>query len=208
MNDRCVLFFGDSFVNGAGDATGLGWPGRLVAAAWEADLPMTAYNLGVRGENTRDVAGRFRSEMEPRMIPEADNRVVIAVGANDVSRGPNGEQEVAMVESIELMTGLIDDAAALGATAMLLSPGPAGILDHDARSRALGARFEELCRERGLRYVDVLDDLLASDAWARTARANDGLHPNEEGYAVLAGLVLDGGWLDWLRETANQRENA
>jgi acyl-CoA thioesterase I len=200
VNDRCVLFFGDSFVNGAGDATALGWPGRLVGAAWHAGLPMTAYNLGVRGESTREVARRFRPEAEPRLIPGADNRVVFAVGANDVSLGPTGEQELSTEESVELMAGMLDDAAALGATAMVLSPGPAGIPDHDSRSRALGARFEGLCRERALLYVDVLDGLLAADAWTRTARNNDGIHPSEEGYAALADLVLDGGWLDWLRD--------
>jgi len=199
VNDRCVLFFGDSFVNGAGDATGLGWPGRLVAAAWNAGLPLTSYNLGVRGENTRGVSRRFRAEAEPRLIPGADNRMVIAVGANDVSLGESGEQEIATEESVRLMSEMLDTAAELGATAMLLGPGPAGIPDHDARSRALGERFASLCRERGVRYVDVLDDLLASEPWARTARANDGLHPSEEGYAVLAQLVLDAGWLDWLR---------
>jgi acyl-CoA thioesterase I len=199
VNDRCVLFVGDSFVNGAGDATGLGWPGRLVAAAWDAGLPMTAYNLGVRGESTRDVARRFRAEIEPRLIPGADNRAVIAVGANDVSLGPDGEQELSTEESAGLMAGMLEDAATLGATAMLLGPSPAGIPDHDARSRSLGARFEGLCRERGLRYVGVLDELLAAEAWTRTARANDGTHPNEEGYALLADLVLDAGWLDWLR---------
>jgi lysophospholipase L1-like esterase len=199
VNDRCVLFFGDSFVNGAGDATGLGWPGRLVAAAWDDGLPLTAYNLGIRGESTREVALRFRAEAGPRLIPDADNRVVIAVGANDVSLDENGEREVATEESIRLMSGMLDTAVELGATAMLLSPGPAGIPDHDARSRELGERFASLCRERDLRYVDVLDDLLTSEPWARTARANDGLHPNEEGYAVLAQLVLDAGWLNWLR---------
>jgi acyl-CoA thioesterase I len=199
VNERCVLFFGDSFVNGAGDATGLGWPGRLVAAAWEARLPMTAYNLGVRGQSTRDVASRFRAEAEPRLIPGADNRIVIAVGANDVTLGPDGEQALSTDESLELMTRMLDEAAALGATAMLLSPGPAGIPDHDERSRALGGRFKSLCDERGLLYLDVLDDLLASEPWTRTARANDGIHPNEEGYAALAALVLGRGWLDWLR---------
>jgi lysophospholipase L1-like esterase len=47
--------------------------------------------------------------------------------------------------------------------------------------------------------VVVLDELVASERWAGPARANDGLHPSEEGYAVLAQLVLDAGWLDWLR---------
>src|SRR4051794_12533681 len=134
---------------------------------------MTAYNLGVRGENSRDVARRLRVEAEPRLIPGADNRVVIAVGANDVSLDEQGRQELGTGESVELMGGMLDECAALGITAMVLSPGPAGIADHDARSRALGGRFERLCANRGLRYVDVLDDLLESEPWKREAAASD-----------------------------------
>jgi acyl-CoA thioesterase-1 len=200
VNDRCVLFFGDSFVAGAGDPEGLGWAGRLVAAAWRAGLPMTAYNLGVRGEGSRDVAQRFRAEAAPRLIPGADNRAVIAVGANDVSLDEEGVQEIETAESVELMAGMLDGCAELGITAMVLSPGPAGIPDHDARSRALGERFRGLCADRGLRYVDVLDDLLASEPWKREAAANDGLHPGADGYAALARLVLDAGWLGWLSD--------
>jgi acyl-CoA thioesterase I len=203
VNDRCVLFFGDSFVAGAGDPEGLGWAGRLVAASWDADLPTTAYNLGVRGENSRDVARRLRIEAEPRLIPGADNRVVIAVGANDVSLDEDGREEIEAAESAGLMAGMLDDCAELGITALVLSPGPAGLADHDARSRALGERFERLCADRGLRYVDVLDDLLESESWKREAAANDGLHPGAEGYAALARLVLDAGWLDWLRDRSH-----
>ena len=107
MDDRCVLFFGDSFVNGAGDETGLGWPGRLVAAAWVADLSLTAYNLGVRGESTTDVARRFRAEALPRLIPGADNRVVLAVGANDPTLDELGERKISEEESVRLMTSLL-----------------------------------------------------------------------------------------------------
>jgi acyl-CoA thioesterase I len=200
VNDRCVLFFGDSFVAGAGDPEGLGWAGRLVAASWEAGLPMTAYNLGVRGENSRDVAERFRAEATPRLIPGADNRAVIAIGANDVSLDEQGRQELGTAESVELMAEMLDECAELGITAIVLSPGPAGIADHDARSRGLGERFESLCADRGLRYVDVLDELLPSEPWRREAKANDGLHPGAEGYAALADLVLAAGWFDWLRD--------
>src|SRR4051794_41914040 len=114
---------------------------------------MTAYNLGVRGESTREVARRFRPEAEPRLIPGADNRVVLAVGANDVSLGPDGEQELSTEESVELMTGMLDDAAALGAPAMVLSPGPAGLPDHASRSRALRARVDGPCRARPLPHL-------------------------------------------------------
>jgi acyl-CoA thioesterase-1 len=198
VNARCVLFFGDSFVAGAGDEEGLGWPGRLTAAAWAADLPLTAYNLGVRGESTPDVARRFREESEPRLIPGADNRVVFAVGANDVSLGEDGEQEVATEESVERMAGMLDQAAELEITAMVLEPGPAGIPDHDQRSRELGDRFERLCGERGLPFVRILNALLAGDAWGGSTRDRDGIHPSAAGYAALAGL-LEPVWLEWLR---------
>jgi lysophospholipase L1-like esterase len=198
VNERCVLFFGDSFVTGTGDEDGLGWPGRLVAAAWRTGLPMTAYNLGVRGENTRDVARRFRAEAEPRLIPGADNRAVFAVGANDVSLDAAGEQELSSDDSLRLMDEMLDACAELGITAMVLGPGPAGIPDHDERSRALGDRFGRLSAERGARYFGILDELLTSEAWAGSARRNDGLHPSAEGYAALARL-LEPAWLEWLR---------
>jgi acyl-CoA thioesterase I len=198
VNDRCVLFFGDSFVAGAGDAEGRGWVGRLVAAAWTAGLAMTAYNLGVRGENTLDVARRFRREAEPRLIPDADNRVVFAVGANDVSVDAGGEMEVPTEDSLRLMIGLLDESEALGLTAMVLGPGPAGIPDHDERSRALGARFEELCAERRLAFIPILDRLLAVEDWTESAKRNDGLHPGAEGYEALA-RQLEPAWLEWLR---------
>ena len=202
MDDRCVLFFGDSFVAGAGDETGLGWPGRLVAAAWDAGLPLTAYYLGVRGESTADVARRFNAEAIPRLIPGADNRVVFAVGANDPTLDERGERKISEEESVRLMTGLLDACAEVGAIAMALSPGPSGVPDHDERSRTLGRRFAEVCDQRGLRYVDVLDDLLASEPWRRTTKMRDGLHPSAEGYADLAQLLLDAGWLEWLRGPA------
>src|SRR4029077_13817605 len=44
--ERRVLFFGASLVAGVGDPAGLGWVGRVVAASFALDVPLTAYNLG------------------------------------------------------------------------------------------------------------------------------------------------------------------
>jgi acyl-CoA thioesterase-1 len=53
-----ICFFGDSFVNGTGDDDALGWVGRAVASARHAGRDVTAYNLGVRGDTSADVAAR------------------------------------------------------------------------------------------------------------------------------------------------------
>ena len=200
MNDRCLLFTGDSYVAGAGDPAGLGWVGRVVAAAWEAGLPMTAYNLGVRGDSTPQAAARFRSEARSRLIPDADNRVVVAVGANDVTVEADGTRPISLGQSLEALDSLLGDADSLGMTALVIGPGPVGEPGHDARSRELGARFRELAEGRGHRFLDLPAEELERGPWRAEALANDGLHPGAGGYAAYAELVLAGGFLDWLRE--------
>jgi hypothetical protein len=85
MADRRLLFFGDSLVAGVGDPTGAGWVGRVVAGAFASGLALTAYNLGVRGETSGQVASRWRAEALPRLWPGADCRIVVSFGANDTS---------------------------------------------------------------------------------------------------------------------------
>jgi lysophospholipase L1-like esterase len=200
VNDRCLLFTGDSFVAGAGDPDGLGWVGRVVAASWEAGLPMTAYNLGVRGDSTPQAAARFRAEAKTRLIPDADNRVVVAVGANDVTIDADGSRPISLARSLEALEKLLGDAESLGMTALVIGPGPVGEPGHDERSRELGARFGELAGRRGHRFLDLPGAELERGPWRAEALANDGLHPGAGGYAAYAELVLAGGFLDWLRE--------
>jgi lysophospholipase L1-like esterase len=200
MNDRCLLFTGDSFVAGAGDQEGLGWVGRVVAASWEAELAMTAYNLGVRGDSTPQAAARFRAEAEPRLILDADNRVVVAVGANDVTVEADGTRPISLERSLEALESLLGDAESLGMTALVIGAGPVGEPGHDARSRELGARFRELAEQRGQRFLELPAEELERGPWRAEALANDGLHPGARGYAAYAELVLAGGYLDWLRE--------
>ena len=62
-----VCFIGDSFVLGVGDPDGLGWSGRIAAAARRRGIDITAYNLGVRRETTADIARRWQAEVAPRL---------------------------------------------------------------------------------------------------------------------------------------------
>jgi hypothetical protein len=84
-SDLRALFFGDSLVAGVRDPGGKGWVARVVAASFAEGLPLTAYNLGVRGETSQQVAARWRAESLPRLLPSTDARIVLSFGANDTT---------------------------------------------------------------------------------------------------------------------------
>lgn len=193
--DRRVLFFGDSYVAGVGDPNGLGWVGRVTATSFAAGLPLTAYNLGIRRETSRDVAARFEREALPRLTPDADCRAVICVGANDTTVDA-GERRVPLAESLETLDALLDR---LGLATFVVGPPPLGDDSQQSRVLELSGAFATVCRGRGVPFVEVAEPLGADGAWLVEARAADGYHPAAGGYEALAGLVLAGGWLRWLR---------
>lgn len=200
VTERRVLFYGDSFVAGAGDPTALGWVGRVSAAAHAAGLPLTPYNLGIRGQTSVEVAHRWQAEAWPRLFAEASLSVVLSVGANDaVESEIEHEVRVPPSRSVAALAGMLDEAQALELPAFVVGPPPVGDLEADARIVALTDRFSDLCSPRGVPFVPVAEQLLAEQTWLNESAAGDGAHPGAGGYAVLADLVLAGGLLDWLR---------
>jgi len=196
-DDRRVLFFGDSFVAGAGDPSGLGWIGRVVAASHAAGAGLIAYNLGVRGETSVDVAARWRAEARPRMVAAAGYGVVFSFGVND-TMWEHGRVRVQAGLALDSLAQLLDDASPIGLRSFVVGPAPAGEAAHDARIGALSASFQRLADDRGVPYVAVFEALAGSPEWAHDVVGGDGVHPSAAGYGALAQLVLGGGWLDWL----------
>lgn len=192
--DRRVLFFGDSFVAGTGDPTGLGWVGRVVAASFEAGVPLTAYPLGVRGQTSVAIAARWYAEAVPRLDPDCDCRVVFALGTND-----SGAAAITPQRSLQTLATVLAEAADLGLPAFVVGPGPIGDPARDDGLVALSASFAELAGQRGVPLVSVIEALRASQSWTGEAAAGDGAHPAAGGYEELARLVLAGGFVDWLR---------
>jgi lysophospholipase L1-like esterase len=194
--DRRVLFLGDSFVAGAGDPAALGWPGRVCAAAWSAGVPVTPYNLGVRRETSGQVAARWRTEAAPRLVADADCRVTVSFGANDMVFEDDGPM-VAPARSAEVLAALL---SSLDVPAFVVGPAPVGDPGADRRIVALTASYAQVAAAAGVPFVPVAEALMATPAWTSEAQAGDGAHPGAGGYDALAGLVLAGGWLDWLRK--------
>ena len=201
MVERYLMFFGDSHTVGVGDEEGLGWTGRVVAAALQEGIPTTAYNLGVGGETSADVAARWRAEARPRLPDapdEADARVVLAFGVNDVWPGEEDRpctQEQSLLALEEVLLG----AQGLGLRRFVV--GPAAVDDEAVNDRIaeLSYAYRMLCARHRVPFVPLVAELRGNEAWRRAVAAGDGAHPGADGYAEIARLVLAAGWLDWLR---------
>jgi len=198
VSDRRLLFFGDSLVAGVGDPTGRGWVGRVVAASFENGLPLTGYNLGVRGETSEQVAGRWRDEALPRLLPEADARIVVSFGANDTTV-EYGRMRVARERSCAALAGILDGVGALGLVSLVIGPAPVDDPQQNERIQALSASFSDVCSNADVCFIGVVEQLLDAPIWMTQVMAGDGAHPAAEGYDALAGLILAAGWTDWLR---------
>lgn len=191
-----IAFFGESFVNGAGDPECLGWTGRVCAEMARAGHDITYYNLGIRGETSGRLRQRWRAEAALRLFPEHDPGLVFCYGVNDTF--VEGDFAVVTVpESLNNTQAILTEARAL---APLLMVGPPPIAD-DARNQrigALSAAFAELCAALDVPYLAVFDALLGSPAWMAEVAAGDGAHPGAAGYTAFAALVSAWpAWRDW-----------
>lgn len=189
-----ICFLGDSFVNGTGDDTALGWPGRLVASLRARGRDITYYNLGIRRDTSADVAARWHDEVERRFRTDEPRRLLFSFGANDCAADEGGHPRVPLDASLHNATAILSAAKRI---APVLMVGPAPILDDaaaDDRVRLLSDAFETLCRSLEIPYLAIFPFLAACADWRREAAAGDGTHPNQKGYAALADFI--GLWPD------------
>ncbi len=205
----CVV--GDSIATGTGDQRALGWHGRVAARAFSNGVDLTIYDLGVRGDTSVDVAGRWRDETAARLPQLFPSGIVFQYGLNDCTirtyADGRAERRVEVEMTLATTRALLSEALGLRPTLFI---GPAPVDDsrpgpqlvpgmHQATAntdiRALDGKLDAVAREVGVPYLSVFDMLSADERWSRAARHGDGIHPTDEGYDVLAELV--GGWPAW-----------
>ena len=193
MKHMRVCFVGDSFVNGTGDPTFLGWAGRLCITARQQGHEITYYNLGIRGHTSRQIAHRWYAEVTARLPRDADGRLVFSFGANDMTL-EDGAVRVPQAESLLNTQSLLATAQQLFPTMMI---GPPPLLDDEVNQRiaALSQHLSIICEEMKVPYLDVFTSLQHSPAWKEEVASNDGAHPRTAGYADLAHLVQQ--WSCW-----------
>jgi lysophospholipase L1-like esterase len=193
VRDVGLVFIGASMTAGYGDPKGLGWVGRVVARTQHPDLDLTAYNLGVRGNTSGDVVARWGAESHPRWKGRGERRLVVSVGASDISSG------MTMARSRLNLANVLDEATNSGIGVFVVGLTPTLDAEQNRKIEALAEAQADVCARRGITYVDCFRPLVSHDQWmADLAASPDRVHPGQAGYGLVAWLVLHNGWNDWL----------
>ncbi|MGN8245978.1 GDSL-type esterase/lipase family protein [Cellulomonas soli] len=185
-----LAVIGDELAAGAGDPKALGWVGRVSARTLTPD-PMTVLTLAVPGETTTALGARWEQEVARRTSPEADNRLVVALGRADIAA------DLSLARSRLNLANILDMAEQRRMPAFVVGPPPGSTADGD-RLADLSAAFGDVALRRRVPYVDMYTPLAAHEQWLGDLAAGDGLLPGQAGYGLMAWLVLHTGWHAWL----------
>lgn len=171
-----IVFFGDSITE-FWDLTGA-FPGR------------SYINRGIAGQTTAQMVVRFRSDVIS-LNPKA---VLILAGINDIA-GNTGPMTLEMIEgnyaSIAELAR-INDIGIIFASVLPVH-NYRGIQQTEMRSpnqiRALNDWLRCYCVAHNHIYLDYYSHLVDGQGMLRAEFSEDGVHPNAEGYKVMASLA-------------------
>lgn len=187
----CVV--GDDLVAGVGDPRSLGWVGRVSARTSREAGPVTTFALGVPGESTTGLLGRWNDETALRYGDDPGSaRLVLGLGTHDLAQG------LTLPRTRLNLANILDEAHARSLPAFVVGPPPSLDPDLNLRIDELSAAFEDVCQRRRVPYVDTYTPLAGHEDWTGDLASGDGIHPGQAGYGLMAWLVLHGGWHTWL----------
>lgn len=205
MNHDRIFCFGDSITLGANDTSGFGWPGRLGAQMSREEYRLAIYNLGVNGDTSLDIAARWQTESEARSR-NARGLNLFAFGFNDASN-PNGNGlQVGLEQSVACARRMLQSSKSLGAT-LWIGPTPldesvnplvteyASWITYNADLERYDAAYAGLAAELGIPYLRLFPDFVDDPRYLRALADGDGIHPGDDGYAMIAERI--GAWDAW-----------
>ena len=149
-------------------------------------------NRGISGQTTPQMLVRFREDVVA-LMPRV---VVILAGTNDIA-GNTGPMTLAEIEAN--YTSMAQLAHANGIGVVLSSVTPVNGYTEESmrffplRSPAkiveLNRWMKDYCAKGNCTYVDYFDAMVDDKGMLKRNLAEDGLHPNAAGFAIMAPLV-------------------
>ena len=183
-NEQRVVFMGDSITDSWDDPTNGGFfPGKPYI------------NRGISGQTTPQMLIRFRRDV----IEHKPKVVVILAGTNDLAGNTGPTTLEAIQDNLKSMAEL---AAHHGIRVVFASLLP--VSDYEIRDGkpivqtvrrppdqifALNAWMKDYAKLHGHVYLDYFSAMADDKGFLKDELSNDGLHPNPQGYAVMAPLA-------------------
>jgi lysophospholipase L1-like esterase len=183
-NEQRVVFMGDSITDSWDNpAFGGFFPGKPYI------------NRGISGQTTPQMLIRFRSDV----IALKPKVVVILAGTNDLA-GNTGPTTLEAIE--DNLTAMAELATANGIRVVFASVLP--VSDYEIRDSkpivqtlrrppdqilALNKWLKEFARANHHVYLDYFTAMADDKGFLKDELSNDGLHPNSQGYVVMAPLA-------------------
>lgn len=175
-NEGRVVFMGDSITDG--------WK----LAEYFPGKPYI--NRGISGQTTPQMLIRFR----PDVIALKPRAVLILAGTNDIA-GNTGPMTLEMIENN--YASMADLAKANGIKVVFASVlpihdyGKTKISERRAPEQILKLNewLKSYCKANGLVFLDYFSKMVDEKGMLKAELANDGLHPNAEGYKVMTPLA-------------------
>lgn len=161
-----IICFGNSLTYGYGVESNQSYPSVL---AQKIDLAVI--NAGVNGDTTSSALAR----LEKDVLSHDPYLVIVELGANDFLT------KMPMQETVKNLSQIIDKIQAKGAIVALVDIS-AGLLFKEYK-----AQYKKLAQVKGAIFIpDVLTGIITNPNLK-----SDFLHPNGEGYSLMAARIYD-----------------
>jgi lysophospholipase L1-like esterase len=182
-DEQRVVFMGDSITDSWDNQTSGFFPGKPYI------------NRGISGQTTPQMLIRFRTDviqLQPRVV-------VILAGTNDIA-GNTGPTTLAAIQNN--LRSMAEIATANGIRVVLASLLP--VSDYEIRDGrpivqttrrppdqilALNEWIKDYAQDRSHIYLDYFSAMADDKGFLKDELSNDGLHPNQQGYDVMAPLA-------------------
>lgn len=189
--DVVVVVLGGALATGIGDPKAQGWVTRVMGRTRAEDLRLTAYNLAVVGDTSAQVLQRLSTEATDRWDGHVERKLVVSVGLEDTRSG------LSIARHRLNLANALDAALSSGVAAFVVGPAPTGEPAFDDALERYAEAQADVCARRGVAFVDCLAPLRNYEHWLTDLAAGDGL-PGQAGYGLIAWLVLNNGWRDFM----------
>ena len=187
-----IVILGDAMISAAGDPKGMGWVGRVTSKTLSTHPRIDIFALPAPSETTSMLAERWQSEVQRRFSADTDNKLVIALSNHDPAAG------ISISRSRLNIATIVDEAKRAGIESFLVGPTPHRNAELNTEVEHLASGFEDVADRRGITFVDCFRPLVEHEGWNLEIETSEHGIPGQVGHGLIAWLVLNRGWYEWL----------